>query len=367
MDLCKKKIIFVTSSLTGGGAERVMAILASKCSELGAKVTLVALREKEHVYSISDKVNFIQMKSKYKNPILKAIERCINLRRIFKESDSNTIISFLPINTLYTMISKCGLNKKLIISERGDPNISIFAPNLSFKDRIGVLLFRKMRMYNLADWVVFQTPDAQSYYGKRVQRKSCIIVNPLDTISLPNRYKGERSKVIVAAGRLSDEKNFSMLINAFNKFNKIYSDYKLIIYGEGKLRQELESQIKKYNLEEYVSMPGFTGNLANKINNVSMYISTSNHEGISNSMLEALGMGVPTIATDCPIGGSRMFVRTDETGILIPMNDEKALVESMVKIASNLSYREQISLGAETLRKQLSSKDISLKWLELVK
>ena len=119
-------------------------------------------------------------------------------------------------------------------------------------------------------------------------------------------------------------------------------------------------------IQEKVSMPGFVGDLSNRINNSAMYISTSNHEGISNSMIEALGMGIPTIATDCPIGGSRMFVKTDKTGILIPMNDTDSLVKAMTKIATNFEYSEKISSGAAQLRELLSEKSISLKWLELV-
>lgn len=367
MNLNNKKVIFVTSSLTDGGAEKVMSILASQCAELGAEVTLVALRDKKHIYPISNKVNFIQLKSQHSNLIMKIIERCINLRQIFKQSDANTIISFLPINILYTMICKFGLNKKLIISERGNPNISIFSPKFSLKDKIGVLIFRTMRIYNFADWIVFQTKDAQACYSKRAQKKSSIIVNPLDTSNLPSRFEGERKKLIVAAGRLSEEKNFSMLIEGFYEFNKIHPEYKLIIYGEGKLRDELQSKIIEKDLKESISMPGFTDNLAYKINDVTMYISTSNHEGISNSMIEALGMGIPTIATDCPIGGSRMFVHTDKTGILIPMNDKESLVAAMIKIVSDSVYREKISLGAESIREHLSEKEICLKWLELVK
>lgn len=366
MELCNKKVLFITSSLTDGGAEKVMSILSSQCAELGADVTLVALRDKKHVYKISDKVNFIQIKTKYKNSLIKVIERCIILRKVLKNCEAKTIISFLPINTLYVMISKIGLKRKLIISERANPNRSIFEPNISLKDRIGIFIFRKLRLYSFADWIVFQTPDAKSYYSKKMQEKSCIIVNPLNTSDLPYRYKGERSKIIVAAGRLSEEKNFSMLIQAFSEFHKVYNDYKLIIYGEGKLRSELENQIKENNLEHYISLPGFVDNLSNKINNASIYISTSNHEGISNSMIEALGMGIPTIATDCPVGGSRMFVNTDKTGILIPMNDHKSLLKAMIKIVSDSEYREKISLGAEKIREKVSGKDISLKWLDLV-
>ena len=97
-----------------------------------------------------------------------------------------------------------------------------------------------------------------------------------------------------------------------------------------------------------------------------MYISTSNREGISNSMLEALGMGVPTIVTDCPVGGARMFVHTDENGILIPMEDVDALTAAMTRIADDPAYAERISRNATAIREELSSSHIASEWMKII-
>ena len=255
------------------------------------------------------------------------------LDRVMKESAAEVVIPFLPIISLYTLIANIGLRKKVIMSERADPRAQF--NNLPWKDKIGNFFMRKCGLYSLADWMVFQTPDAQSYYSEKIQKKSSIIPNPLDTDKLPERYDGEREKRIVAAGRFSEEKNFALLIDGFATFHESFPDYTLTIYGEGALRKDYEMQIQELGLGECVKLPGFASNLPEEINKAAMYISTSNHEGISNSMLEALGMGIPTIVTDCPVGGSKMFVHTGENGILIPMNDKKALVEAMTKIVEN--------------------------------
>ncbi|PGL72701.1 glycosyltransferase [Bacillus sp. AFS055030] len=364
MNYKNKKIIFVTGSLADGGAERVMSILATMCAEAGADVTLVVMREKKYIYHVSDKVNCIQIKTGSKK--FKTISRIKQLRSILKKSDDSTVIPFLPLITLYTMIANMGINKRVITSERSDPRISFWAKNLSWKDRVGILIMRKMGLYNLAELMVFQTPDAQSYYNKNRQKRSCIIPNPLDTDKLPKRYEGEREKRIVAAGRFSEEKNFSLLIEAFSIFHKKHPEYNMTIYGEGALRNQLEREIKKYDLMSIIKLPGFASNLPEEINKAAMYVSTSNHEGISNSMLEALGMGIPSIVTDCPVGGARMFVKTDENGILIPMNDCDALVEAMSKIAEDRAYAEKISANATKIREEISAKNICKMWLELV-
>ena len=356
-----KKIMFVTGSLSDGGAEKVMSILASGCAKLGADITLVILRDKRITYPVYDEVNVIQFKFSGKLATLKRIKE---LHKVLKRTNVEIVIPFLPIITLYTLIANIGVGKKIIMSERADPRASL--SKLPWKDKIGSFLMRRLELYSLADWMVFQTPDAMSYYSKKIQNKSSIIANPLDTDELPECYNGEREKRIVAAGRFSEEKNFPLLIKAFGKFHKEFPEYTLTIYGEGPLRNEYKKQIRDLGLEKYIDLPGFVSNLSEKINRAAMYISTSNHEGISNSMLEALGMGIPTIVTDCPVGGSKMFVHTDENGILIPMNNEAALINAMNRIAGDSEYALRISKNATVLREKLSADNICREWMNIL-
>ena len=356
-----KSVIFVTGSLADGGAEKVMSILASGCAELGADVTLVVLRNKKIVYSVSDKVKIIQFDDVGKLATFKRIKR---LHQVMKSTDANAVIPFLPIISLYTMIANIGVGKKLIMSERADPSAKL--SKLPWKDKIGSFLMRRCGLYGLADWMVFQTPDAQAFYKKSIQKKSSIIPNPLDIAKLPEQYEGDRDKRIVAAGRFSEEKNFPLLIDAFSDFHKEFPEYTLTIYGEGILRGQYEAMVKSLGLEMFVKMPGFASDLPKEINKAAMYVSTSNHEGISNSMLEALGMGVPTIVTDCPVGGAKMFVRTDENGILIPMENKAELVAAMRRMVIDKEYIKYISNNEIKIREDLAATNICRQWLLLV-
>ena len=125
-------------------------------------------------------------------------------------------------------------------------------------------------------------------------------------------------------------------------------------------------QIQELGLGGSVKLPGFASNLPEEINKAAMYISTSNHEGISNSMLEALGMGIPTIVTDCPVGGSKMFVHTGDNGVLIQMENKNDLVSAMTLIATNSKYVKHISNNAIKIREQLAAPNICQKWLQLL-
>lgn len=359
-----KSVVFVTGSLSDGGAEKVLSILASQMSRMNVKVSVVILRERKRTYQLSDQVKCYQIKDTWKQA--RMIGRIVQLRHILKNEKNSTIIPFLPIISLYTMVANLGIGHKIILSERGDPRTSVFVRGIGSKDFWGSLLMRRMKLFNLCDYMVFQTPDAQAYYGESLRKKSCVIPNPLDTAYLPEPFKGERNKDIVAAGRFSEVKNFPMLLRAFAEFHKEFPEYKLTIYGEGSLRGSYEVLARELGIDHLVDMPGFVGDISERIVRAGMYISTSNHEGISNSMLEALGMGIPTIVTDCPVGGARMFVHTNENGILIPMNDVDALVAAMKKVAGDKEYAQRISMNAIRIREEISAENICKQWLELI-
>ena len=113
-------------------------------------------------------------------------------------------------------------------------------------------------------------------------------------------------------------------------------------------------------------MPGFIKDLPIAINKAAMYISTSNHEGLSNAMLEALGMGIPSIVTDCPAGGSKMIINHGVNGILIAMNDKQGLISAMDRIVSDDKYAEMLSLNAVKVREFYSKDKIAERWLKLI-
>ena len=118
-------------------------------------------------------------------------------------------------------------------------------------------------------------------------------------------------------------------------------------------------------MEEHIFIQGFCNDLYNKLQNEGIYVSCSNWEGISNSLIEALAIGIPTIATDCPVGGSRMFIKNRENGILIKVNDKQGLVQAMNDIADHAELEQQLSKSAMKIREKLSVEKIGGMWLEL--
>ena len=354
----EKKILFINSSLTDGGSERVMTLLANNfANKENYKISMILVRQKqEETYKLDDKINCIRIKYKYQNRLFKAIKRIYKIRKIMKKNNYDAIISFMYDINFITLLAGIGLNKKIIISERGNPK-------KENKKNIMIPILRKS-LYLLCYKIVFQTEQAKEFFPRYISKKGVIIPNPVSK-DLPSRQIDKIQNKIIAVGRLVEQKNFSMLLNSFYEFHKHYPNYELYIYGDGGLRNSLEHQIKKMELKDNVFLPGFVLDVNERMKNAKMYISTSNYEGISNSMIESLAMGVPTICTDCPVGGAKMMIKNNINGILIPVGDEDALLKAMLKIAKDEKFSLYLSNNALKVREEFSIDNILKKWEEI--
>lgn len=357
MRMCRtetKKLLFVNRRLSVGGSERVMTILANGMAEAGIAVDMVVMQNMERTYAVNDKVNVIQFNFDTFSPIRKIFARLSMLRKLMKEGNYTAVISFMHIINFYTLIAGIGI-KNVIVSERADPRKAATLP---------IKIGRKL-LYPLATKLIFQTEDAKSCFPERIQKKGYIIPNPINN-ELPQPYSGERNKEIVAVGRFTEQKNFKMTVDAFEILHKEYPEYKLVIYGDGPLRKEIYDYAKNKGLEGYTAFPGFVKDIADRIAKAGVYVSSSNFEGISNSMLEALAMGIPSVCTDCPVGGAAMTIRNNENGILIPVGDAYALYEGMKKIIEDKAFAEKLSKNAVKIRRDLSIMNVVEKWISVI-
>ena len=159
-------------------------------------------------------------------------------------------------------------------------------------------------------------------------------------------------------------KNQQLLIHAFAEFVKEHEDYKLEFFGKGSLEEELWELAKALGIEEKVVFHGFCANVKEKIHDSSMFVLCSNYEGVSNSMIEALAMGIPVIATDCPVGGARSCIKHGENGLLIPVGDQEALTKCMIELAENNELSERLSVNAEKIREKCTVERIANQMLQ---
>lgn len=349
-----KKIAIVSHGLSNGGAERVAALLANKIAEKGNKVLFIAAYSSEKEYILNSKVNYCYIKPKCKNRIIKLIHRSRDIDLILERFKAEVLISFIVNETLITNIK----NKiPIIYSLRNDPNYIISG-----------LLNKAMCfcLYRRAYKIVFQTSKAKEFFDPKVQSKGIVIGNPL-TSNLPFWNKENHDSVVITACRLIPQKNLKMLIKAFSEFSKTYPEYKLSIYGKGELKSELMDYSKLLGAENNINFAGHSSEIHSIMAKSAIFVLTSNFEGLSNSMLEALAIGIPTICTDCSPGGAAEYINDFENGMLIKVGDVDGLIQRLELLAKDKELCYKLSREAVKIRRRLDENIIVEQWLDLLK
>ena len=348
----KKKIIFVIGSMRRGGAERVISILANEYADNGWEVQIITLLDDSNDYILRDSIKVINITDDKKSRIQKIPFWLIQLRRTFKQFNPDAIVSFIARINILTLIASLGLNIKIIISERNDPK----SDGRSWIVKIATYL-----LYPLAKSIVFQTDWAKSCFPQNIQNKGIIIANPVDVTITASKNKENK---IVAVGRLLEQKNHKLLINAFSKVIEKYPDYKLYIYGEGKLRRELVNQVEELNISDNVFMPGNVLNIHEKISDAEMFVLSSDYEGLSNALLEAMMMGLPCISTNC--AGSNEVIEHEKNGLLVPIKDAKSLSESIVRLIQDRELAEKLGKNAMACSVKFKSENVISDWKNVI-
>lgn len=269
------------------------------------------------------------------------IKKINTIRKIIKSISPDVLITMGTSDAIFDVPACAGLKVKHIISERNDPT--------HFAGKILTRIMSRALM-RFADGYIFQTKDAQHFYGEKISRRSVVIPNPLlHTGDMPEmQYTGKDTKIIVTAGRLNKQKNHPLLIKAFKKVLYSHPDYKLVIYGEGPERKQDERLIKELGLKERVLLPGATKDVLAKIYNASMFVFPSYFEGMPNALMEAMALGIPCISTDCPCGGPRELLVNRKSGLLVPVDDEYAMVDAINYMIEH--PKESKSMGQNAMR-----------------
>ena len=352
-----KKIILFISSLQKGGSERVMVNLAEYFLEQNYDVILVTQYKREKEYCISSKIHRV-----YSEPdesmlchgrIRNFCVRFRTLRNLWKTYKSDVILSFLGKNNLMAVVAAASLPIKVAVSVRGEPTMEYEGKLMQF---IAKTVFR------FADGVILQTEQAGQFFPKVVRRKSVILPNPLNPQFTQRKVCADREDLIVAAGRLDENKNHTMLIHAFGKIADEYPTVKLIIYGEGELRTKLEMLIAEKGLTDRISMPGNVNDIADRIGKARIFTLTSNTEGMPNSIMEAMALGIPVIATDCPCGGPAALIEQGVNGLLVPVGDAFALADAFRRIFEDREFEQKLRENARRITKTLAPEQVNKQW-----
>ncbi len=355
-----KRIALFISSLQKGGSERVMVNLAEYFHKQKYDVILITQYKRENEYDITPEIRRVYSEPEEEllqgGRVKNFMVRFSTLRNIWKAYKPDVILSFLGKNNLMAVATSAFLPSKTVVSVRGEPT-------MEYEGRLMQTMAKLV--FRFADGVVFQTKQAGEFFPKAVRRKSVILSNPINQQFLNYTAPDSgRENLIVAAGRLDDNKNHAMLIHAFARIASEFPNMKLVIYGDGECKDRLEDMIREKNLADRIALPGSVSNVADKIYKARIFVLTSNTEGMPNSIIEAMALGLPVISTDCPCGGPAELIEDGVNGMLVPVGDAYALADAFRRILEDKALEEKLRENAVKIKEKLAPDKVCREWEE---
>lgn len=355
-----KKIVFHLNCLERGGAERVVTNLSGQFAEHGYEVYIATEWQGEDEYEINAKVKRVHVglteRQAEKGRAAMFLARIMNLRKFLKEVKPDVVIAFARKANYRALTATIGTKIPVLISVRINP-IGYY-DFLSDKIQIPLLFPR-------AAGCVFQTPDQRDFFPEFIRKKSKIILNPISTKFIGNPIPEKREKAVVHSGRLVDFKNQPMLIRAFAKVHEKHPEYVLKIFGPDSFdgtKEKLEALIKEMHAGDYIKLMGGSDQLEKDMINGAVAAFSSDYEGMPNAMLEAMALGLPVVATDCPPGGPRMVITQEENGLLVPVGDDEALAAAVNRLIEEPEFAKKLGENASKIGEKAGAEMIFKEW-----
>ena len=328
-----KKVSIFIPSLLGGGAERIMVILANEFCERGISVDLVLSKAVgPYLADIQPNIRIVNLNAS------RLIYSIFPLIKYIRKESPKVMLTALNTSNIIAIIARIlsGISFKLVISERAVSSVALRDNPLM---RAKLIPFLMRRFYKKADAIIAVSAgvadDLVNEY-KQSKSKVFIIYNPIVTsqlIDLSNEnfhhkwFGNQDIPVILAIGRLTSQKNYPLLLNAFSLLLEIH-DARLVILGDGQLKSNLEELAINLNIREKVSFPGFVINPFNWMKNASLFVLSSDYEGLPGALIQAMACGTPVVSTDCP-SGPKEILENGKWGKLTPVGNVQLLLKAI--------------------------------------
>lgn len=359
----RKKLLFHINSMGKGGAERVVSVLTEKFARDGYDVVIATLWRAKEEYQIPKGVKRVNLgddcSCEKAGRICLAFRRLWDLRRLIKKEEPDLVISFCNKANFRCSYCMIGMGTPLLVSVRNDPRIDYFPHKYGVR-----------RMEKKASGCVFQTLDAVACFKEKFQKKSRVIPNPIDEkYFVAEKPKEDPDKYIVTVGRLCSQKNQLLLLKAFSLVREKLPEYQLRIYGEESeqgVREKLVNYIEQKQMQNSVLLMGQSSHLERDIRNASLFVLSSDYEGMPNALMEAMAMGIPVVSTECPCGGPAELIENGVSGLLVPVGEEKEMAAAMIRVLKDRKLWKQLSRNGMKIREKASPNRVYREWRTFV-
>jgi glycosyltransferase involved in cell wall biosynthesis len=355
------KICCMVSSLSAGGAERVMSLLANEWAARGHEVTVVTLAPAaSDVYPLDRRVDRVALDVELESrsptqALVHNVRKIRALKRAMVSIAPDVVISFVDRLNVLTLLASAGLRVPVIVSERTHPAIWKVG-------RVWSLLRRLV--YRFADALVIQSEAMRIWAAAFVPpRRTHVIPNPVGD-QFSNVGQGAptaRRPIVLGVGRLSPEKGFDLLIRAFRLVAERHPEWSLVIVGQGPKEVELRDLAAQVLSPHAVFFPGAVKDPARYYRVAGLFVLPSRFEGFPNALLEAMACGCAVVATNSP-GGTSEIVRHGFDGVLIPPGDVEALAGEMDRLMTDADERSRLGARAAEVSSRFGVDRIAALW-----
>lgn len=344
------KILFLIQSLDKSGAPKSLSLVANHFDGSGHDVSIFTESESIEIF-LNHNIKIINDSGSRKKIFgrLKILNYIKNLKKV---NQYDVVITFIPLYILAFLKSK----SLLIFSDRGlDTHKKAF------------LIYRMLA--KCCDFVVLQTPYASSNYPNLNITQIRIIPNailPLGFEVIPYSIRKVTEGKISCSGRLFiRQKRQDILIKAMEHVHTEYPNACLYIYGDGPDKSVLEQMIIDQNAGDYVKLEGFSNDIARDLFDSEIFVLSSDYEGLPNSLIEAMQLGLPCISTDCSPGGARYLLEKNN-GIIVERENYKELADQICFLLENKEERYLFAARGKNRVTEFSGDAIFRNWNELV-
>lgn len=359
-----RNLTLVVHALHGGGAERVAATMANQWAAHGERVTVITLATvASDAFPVDPRVtrvglDWMRHSRSPLHAVWNNIRRLGTLRRALRAARPTVVVSLTDQINVLTLLAARGLRPPVVIAEHSDPRRQRMAP-----------VWERLRRgaYPRCAAAVALTGGVADHLRTLVRgRPVYVIPNAIGPppVSAVARAAGEQPTV-VALGRLSREKGFDLLIDAFARLAARYPDWRLQVAGDGPEREALTRQIERHGLAERVQLVGWVDDPARFLASGALFVLPSRYEGFPMALLEALACGLPVVAFDCD-SGPRDILRPGVDGLLVPAGDVAALAETMAGLMSDPAARDRMSRRATEVVARFSLERHRQQWDEVL-
>jgi GalNAc-alpha-(1->4)-GalNAc-alpha-(1->3)-diNAcBac-PP-undecaprenol alpha-1,4-N-acetyl-D-galactosaminyltransferase len=358
------KVTLFAYGLGGGGAERVISIVANYWVCQGWDVTLIMLvaPNEPSFYPLDPRIKLraLGLAGESANPLIaiaKAGQRIKILRREIIASQPDVVISFMNAVNVYAIFACAGLKIPTIVCEHIYPGSN---------DATKLWQFLMKWTYRYADLVTVLTQNALPFYPATRGYRTIVMPNPVTTPASIGTIKPLLSAPsAIAIGRLHPQKGFDLLLGAFARLQAKYPDWQLTILGEGPMRAELEELRSQLQLTGRVHFPGLVTNVREYLAQADLFVMPSRFEGFPMALCEAMACGLPVLAADC-LSGPRDIIINGVDGVLVAPEDVDALTAQLDALMSDPARRKQLAHNAPQILDRFGVERVMGLWQDAI-